>query len=109
MKNLPQLLAIFAITTTTAFPAFANTGDPGPGIDQRQSQQHQRIAQGIRSGELNQREAHRLHQEQSQIRTEERAYRADGRLTVAERRDLQQDLNQSSRRIYRQKHDAQAR
>ncbi len=81
----------------------------GASIDQRQQQQRERIAQGIRSGELTRAEAHRLMAEQREIRREERAYRADGVLTHAERAELHRELNDASRHIYNETHDAQRR
>jgi hypothetical protein len=74
-----------------------------------QAQQHRRIMQGRRSGELTQREAQRLRAQQRMIRREERAYLADGRLDRGERRDLDQDLRSANRQIYNQTHDAQTR
>jgi hypothetical protein len=79
-------------------------------IDGREHRQHERIRQGVRSGELTQREAARLRGEQAGLRAEERRYRATGGgLSGWERRDLQRDLDRSSRDIYRQKHDGQSR
>ena len=78
-------------------------------INHRQHKQDKRIAQGVHSGELTQSEAQSLRAERKAIRTEERAYRADGNFTKVERKDVQQDLNQSSRDIYREKHDAERR
>lgn len=81
----------------------------GASIDQRQQQQRERIAQGIRSGELTRAEANRLMAEQREVRREERAYRADGVLTHAERAELHRELNEASRHIYNETHDAQRR
>jgi hypothetical protein len=78
-------------------------------VNRTQARQHVRIAQGVRSGELTRREAYRVRDSQRDIRQLERAYKSDGSLTAAERRDLNHELNQSSRQIYRQKHDAQVR
>ena len=80
-----------------------------PGVNGRQRVQQQRIAQGVHSGELTKDEAGKLRQEEKAIRTEERAYKADGKLTAAERQDLHQDLNQASKDIYQEKHDAETR
>ena len=80
------------------------------GIDARQRNQQERIRQGIRSGELNRREARRLEAQQARIRIDERfARRSGGEFTGAERRRIQRELNHSSRHIYRQKHDRQDR
>ena len=80
-----------------------------PGVNQRQHNQHDRIAQGVRSGELTKDEAKGLRAEQRSIRQEERQYKSDGILTKAERTDLRQDLNAASRNIYNEKHDADTR
>jgi len=85
----------------------ANVRDPG--VNQRQFNQRERIQNGWRSGELTQDERKFLATEQKSIRQEERAYKSDGMLTQAERRDLQQDLNAASRHIYNEAHDADRR
>jgi CRISPR/Cas system-associated endoribonuclease Cas2 len=92
-----------------ALPFVAVAGTRDPGVYHRQHYQGQRIQQGVSSGELTRGEAHRLRTEQRHIRHEERAYKADGHLTRAERADLHRDQNHASRDIYRQKHDAQHR
>jgi len=80
-----------------------------PGVNQRQHNQRERIQQGVQSGELTRRETGRLVEEQRDVRQLERAYKSDGTLTGAERRDLQHEQNQASHDIYRQKHDEQDR
>ncbi len=87
----------------------AEAGTRDPGVNQRQQNQHQRIKQGVRSGELTRRETGALAREQRDVRQLERAYKSDGELTRAERVDLHQEQNQASRHIYNQKHDAQDR
>lgn len=80
-----------------------------PGVNARQHHQQQRIGQGVRSGDLTRGEARRLEREQRHIRHEERRYKSDGVLTVAERKDLHQDMNAASRHIYQERHDAERR
>jgi hypothetical protein len=87
----------------------AEAGTRDPGVNQRQQNQHQRIKQGVRSGELTRRETGALAREQRDIRQLERQYKSDGEITRAERVDLHQEQNQASRHIYNQKHDAQDR
>ncbi|HEV8157982.1 MAG: hypothetical protein H0W77_00930 [Acidobacteria bacterium] len=62
----------------------------------------------MKSGELTAKETHRLTREQHQIRRMETRFRhlGDG-LSNRERYRLQRELNQSSRHIYKQKHDRQ--
>ena len=87
----------------------AEAGTRDPRVNSRQQNQHQRVKQGVRSGELTRRETGALAREQRDIRQLERAYKSDGELTRAERVDLHQEQNQASRHIYNQKHDAQDR
>lgn len=100
-------ILVATLTLLIATPLYAGTRDPG--VNAREHRQQHRITQGVKSGELTQREARTLRREQRAIRAEERAYKADGHLDRAERRDLHQDLDQASRNIYQQKHDAQKR
>jgi CRISPR/Cas system-associated endoribonuclease Cas2 len=80
-----------------------------PGVNAHQRDQHDRIAEGVRSGSLTKDEAKGLRAEQRSIRQEERQYKSDGVLTRDERKDLRQDLNVASRNIYSEKHDAEVR
>jgi hypothetical protein len=82
---------------------------PASHIDQRQWQQHQRIADGIRTGELTPREVRHLGREQAQIRHMEHRFLADGRMSPREWRYLDRELDDASRNIWRQKHDYQDR
>jgi hypothetical protein len=87
----------------------ADAGTRDPRVNARQQNQHQRVKQGVQSGELTRRETGALAREQRDIRQLERAYKSDGTLTRSERVDLHQEQNQASRHIYNQKHDAQDR
>lgn len=100
---------ILAVAVLATFAGVAVAGTHDPGVNARQARQHARIEQGIASGELTGKEAARLKTEQRAIRAEERAFKSDGNLSVAERKQLQRDLNRASRDIYNQKHDAQVR
>ena len=78
-------------------------------INQIERREQVRINQGVRSGELTRSETKRMEAEQAKIRVDERFDRADGRLTVKEREQLNKELRRASRDIYRQKHDNQQR
>lgn len=80
-----------------------------PRVDKRQENQAQRIGQGVRSGELTYRETKRLVNGQQHVRKLERRAKADGDVTAAERARLEAANDRQSKRIYRQKHDAQTR
>lgn len=100
-----------AATLAAAGSAFAQAAGPAatPGIDQRQAKQEQRIDQGVASGQLNKREEHRLERQQGRIDKAENAAKSDGVVTGKERAGLHAMQDNASKRIYRQKHDGQAR
>jgi uncharacterized protein YdeI (BOF family) len=88
----------------------AQDRNPNNGVNERQQNQRERIQQGVRSGELTPVEAARLRNQEAQIRLNEaRARQSGGEFTPQERARIQRQLNRESRRIYRQKHDAQDR
>lgn len=76
------------------------------GINARQERQAARIRDGRQDGELTRGELNRLRADEAAIRAEERVYRRSGDgLNRSERRDLERDLNRTSREIYRDKHN----
>jgi hypothetical protein len=78
-------------------------------INQEQANQRERVAQGIRSGELTRAEAAALSREQASIRALEGRYLADRNLTRGEYERLQQELREANRHIYAQKNDREDR
>lgn len=78
-----------------------------PRFDQRQVNQERRIQQGVQSGSLTTREAARLEHGQNHLQAMEDRAKADDKVTPHERAKLQRAENRQSRRIVRQKHDAQ--
>jgi uncharacterized protein YdeI (BOF family) len=88
----------------------AQDRNPNNSVNERQQNQRERIRQGVQSGELTGVEAARLRRQDAQIRLNEaRARQSGGEFTPRERVRIQRQLNRESRRIYRQKHDAQDR
>ena len=80
------------------------------GINQRQAQLDQRIDRGVRSGQLNRREAARLRSEFRGIAQLEYRYRrSGGRLDMAERRDLDRRFDALARKIRWERRDWQHR
>ncbi len=71
----------------------------------RQKRQHQRIKQGVRTGEITRAEAVNLRNGQKEIREEKREARADGVVTPAEKQEIRQDQRKESRKIFRKKHN----
>jgi hypothetical protein len=106
MKN-STLLAGIGLALSMAMAGAANAD--APRFDARQHNQRARIVNGVKSGELTMRETRRLAGGQVHLNRVERRAEADGVVTGRERAHLQHEENQQSRRIYRQKHDAQDR
>ena len=100
--------AFAALIAAVAVPVLAQTATPAtPGIDKREANQQQRIDQGIRSGQLTQKEAARLEKGQAHVEKMEDRAKADGKVTARERERIQHAQNVQSRKIYREKHDRQ--
>jgi hypothetical protein len=88
---------------------FAQTPTPGAhdyDINQRKVAQQDRIANGVKNGQLTAGQTARLEHQEAGINREERGMRAqdNGHLTKADRQVIHQQQNQESRRIYRDKH-----
>jgi len=74
---------------------------------QRDVNQQQRIEQGLKSGQLNTREAAKLEKEESRVNRMEANAMKDGKLSPQEKRRIEGEQNKVSGDIYREKHDAQ--
>ncbi len=77
--------------------------------DLRQTNQHERIAQGVKNGSLTRPETAKLVSQQAHIHRTERRFEADGKLSNKERLTLERKQDRASRNIYRKKHNARAR
>lgn len=100
-----QVILTAAAASLFALPAFAQTNTAQ--TVQRNVNQQERIQQGLQSGQLTTQEAARLERGQAHVeQLQSRALR-DGVLTQQERARLDQAQDVQSRRIYREKHDAQ--
>jgi hypothetical protein len=105
-------VGLLALTSTIGFAQASPAPAPAPmqrhaaTINLRREHQQMRIAQGIRTGRLNARQASRLERREASIgRQEHHMRRADGgRLTQFDRVRLNHRLNRTSRAIYRAKH-----
>jgi hypothetical protein len=74
---------------------------------QRNINQQQRIENGVQNGSVTNREAARLERGQSRVARAESAAGRDGHVGAGEQAHVQRAENRQSKRIYRQKHDAQ--
>lgn len=90
----------------------ASTQHNGPGeIGQREENQQDRIAQGVKDGQLRPGETAKLENQQQGIHREVAADRQanGGKLTGADRRAINQSQNRASRNIYNKKHNSRTR
>jgi hypothetical protein len=86
--------------------AVQNT-NPKSEVGKRQENHQDRIAQGIKSGQLTADETANLEKNQARINNEVRNDRAanGGKLTAQEKQQVNRKLNRQSRQIYRDKHN----
>jgi hypothetical protein len=89
-------------STTSSTPA------KKPEAAQRKENQQDRIANGVKSGQLTAGETANLEKKEAAMNAETRADRAanGGKLTSAEKRQVNRQQNQLSKQIYRDKHNA---
>jgi hypothetical protein len=100
MKNSIFLFAFFMLITLTSLAQ-----DRTPRANARQAAQRARIAEGRTDGEVTNREAVALKANQRHIRRTERRAKADGDVTVAERRKIERKQDRASRRIRKAKNN----
>lgn len=107
-KPLGIVFGLFALTILFSAASYGQNRCRPQGINARQQNQRERIAQGVRSGELTYRETKRLVNQEQRINRQEARFRESGDgLSLRERAILERELNQTSRHIYNQKHDKQ--
>lgn len=77
-------------------------------VGQRQANQQERIAQGVKSGQLTAGETAKLEKNQAAINQQVKADRATngGKLTQAEKGQVNKEQNVQSKQIYNKKHNA---
>jgi|SRR5579859_1754091 len=91
-----------------ASQAAAPAAKPDPTIGRRKENQQDRIANGVKSGQLTAGETSKLETKEAAINGETKADRAanGGKLTAAEKQQINKQQNQVSRDIYKDKHNA---
>jgi uncharacterized membrane protein YebE (DUF533 family) len=105
MKRM--LIAVGAMTLLMTGMAYAQAETPR--IDERQTNQEQRIDQGIASGQLNERETNHLNKQQEHVNKMEDRAKSDGVMTKKERARIDHAQDRASRHIAREKHDRQGK
>jgi hypothetical protein len=76
-----------------------------PGIDKNEFKIHSRIEEGVRTAQINQREANRLYNRESRIERHEARFKADGVVTQQERQQLRRELTDLSEQVDRMTHN----
>lgn len=96
--------------SSSAAPAAQSSTAPktDPTVAQRKENQQDRIANGVKSGQLTAGETTHLENKEAAINGETRADRAanGGKLTGAEKQQINRQQNQVSKQIYQDKHNA---
>ncbi len=115
MNNSIRFALMSAALAVFALPAVAQstqntTSTPvtGESIQDRKENQQDRIANGVKSGELTAGETTNLEKKEAGLNQEERDMRKldDGHLTGADKATLNQQQNQLSKQIYTDKHNS---
>lgn len=73
---------------------------------QRDTNQQNRVEQGLKSGQLTTKEAGQLERDEQRIDRTQAQDMKNGPLTVQEKAQIQHEQNQASRQIYQDKHNA---
>ena len=105
-------IKLITAALSMAFISIASTSysqTKTPRLNHRQEHQQKRIAHGVKNGELTAKETAKLETREAKIQHDKRVAKSDGNVSSVERRKLRREENRTSRAIYRQKHDAQAR
>jgi hypothetical protein len=99
--------AAFAQSTGSSTSSGTADANKPPTIQERKENQQDRIAQGIKSGQLTPGETKNLETKETGLNKEERNMRAadDGHLTAADREKLNNQQNHLSNQIYNDKHN----
>jgi hypothetical protein len=108
MKIQTVLLSAGLFLALGAIPAFAQSSAE---IQQRKDSQQERIANGVKSGQLTPGETRNLESKEAGLNREERNMRAqdNGHLTGADKAKLNRQQNHLSNQIYDKKHNANTR
>lgn len=108
MFTVRSLMMAVLLLTLGANSAWAGSDDTYR-ADRRESQQMDRIEQGVRQGDITKREAEELLTQQRHIQNYEKNIKEDGKVTLRERMQLEQKQDKANRRIAEERSDAQRR
>jgi hypothetical protein len=105
---LPAAVLLLGTVAVGQDSSSSTTTQKKPEVAQRKENQQDRIANGVGSGQLTAGETKNLETKEAAINRETRADRAanGGKLTAAEKQQINHQQNQVSRQIYSDKHNA---
>jgi hypothetical protein len=111
MKLRHTMFVCAALAAMCVPPVFAQAQQDQPtskSIQQRKENQQDRIAQGVKSGQLTPRETRNLENKEVHVNKEEHNMRRadNGHLTQADKNKLNRQQNKVSKDIYADKHNA---
>ena len=112
MKSTIKIAFLSSALAILALPVVAQTTNPAPvtgeSIQDRKENQQDRIANGVKSGELTAGETSNLEKKESNLNHEEKDMRSldNGKLTAADKTTLNQQQNKVSNQIYQDKHNS---
>jgi hypothetical protein len=111
-------VAFSGLLTVSAVAQNPNTQGAGPGVvdpnhprvnevNQREQNQQNRIANGVKSGQLTPAETQKVEKQQQHIQNQEKKDMAkdNGHLTKANQAQLNKEQNKASKNIYDKKHN----
>src|ERR1039458_405022 len=112
MKSTIKITFLSTALAILALPVVAQTTNPSPvtgeSIQDRKENQQDRIANGVKSGQLTAGETANIEKKESSLNHEEKDMRSldNGKLTAADKTTLNQQQNQLSKQIYQDKHNS---
>ena len=112
MKSTIKIAFLSTALAMLALSVVAQSTSPAPvtgeSIQDRKENQQDRIANGVKSGELTAGETSNLEKKESSLNQEERDMRKldNGKLTNADKATLNQQQNKLSNQIYQDKHNS---
>lgn len=112
MQNHPQkwlvigLLGLCGLGSLAAAQAQTAPAQNAASDTQRDANQQRRIEQGLKSGQLNTRQASNLEQREANLDRTEQHDMHNGPMTKAENAQIQRMQNRDSAAVYKDKHDA---
>jgi hypothetical protein len=101
------LAAAQTTTTSGAGPGVVDPGHPRVNeVNQREQNQQNRIANGMKNGTLNSKQASNIERRETAVQNREKADMAknNGHLTKAEQNGINRQQNRISKTIYKDKH-----